>query len=204
MENVDVLVIGSGFGGAVMACRLAEKGRKVVVLERGRRWLPSDYPSVSQKNWFWDEAEPEKQNGWVDFRNFGDMSIAMGAGVGGGSLIYANVSIEAKPEAFDQGWPQAINYATLKPYYDITGVMLNVQTLPASQWTPRTHLMKEAADAVGAGDRFTVLPQAITFDPDWRAENDDSFDYRHSKMWVNAQGKQQGTCTHCGLSLIHI
>jgi len=198
MEKVDVLVIGSGFGGAVMACRLAEKGSKVVVLERGRRWLPSEYPSVSQTDWLWDEDEPEKQNGWIDFRNFGDMSIAMGAGVGGGSLIYANVSIEAKPEAFEQGWPEAIDYAALKPYYDITGVMLNVQTLPASQWTPRTHLMKEAAEAVGAGDRFTVVPQAITFDPEWRAENDDSFDYRHSKSWVNAQGKEQGTCTHCG------
>ena len=81
MEKVDVLVIGSGFGGAVMACRMAEKGSKVLVLERGRRWLASEYPSVTQRDWFWDEDEPEKQNGWIDFRYFGDMSVAMGAGV---------------------------------------------------------------------------------------------------------------------------
>ncbi|HCE40591.1 MAG TPA: GMC family oxidoreductase, partial [Alcanivorax sp.] len=85
MERVNTLIIGSGFGGAVMACRLAERGERVLVLERGRRWLPEDYPSVSQDHWFWDEDEPEKQNGWLDFRYFGDMSVALGAGVGGGS-----------------------------------------------------------------------------------------------------------------------
>ncbi|WP_297763488.1 GMC family oxidoreductase [uncultured Alcanivorax sp.] len=198
MENVDVLIIGSGFGGSVMACRMAEKGSRVVVLERGRRWLSDDYPSVSQRDWFWDEDEPEKQNGWIDFRYFGDMSIAMGAGVGGGSLIYANVSIEAKPEAFAQGWPEAIDYATLKPHYDTTGIMLNVQELPGNQWTPRTHLMKEGADAVGAGDRFRIVPQAITFDPDWSTQRDDPYSYSHSQSWVNPQGKTQGTCVHCG------
>lgn len=199
MEKVDVLVIGSGFGGSVMACRLAEKGSKVIVLERGRRWLPDDYPSVSQQNWLWDEGEPEKQNGWIDFRYFGDMSVAMGSGVGGGSLIYANVSIEATPETFDSGWPEAISYAALKPHYDTAGVMMNVQTLPDNQWTPRTRLMKEAAEALGDGHRFRMVDQAVTFDPDWSSDMDaDPYDYKHSKSWVNAQGKQQGTCTHCG------
>ena len=95
MENVDVLIIGSGFGGSVMACRMAEKGSQVVVLERGRRWLPEAYPSVSQRDWFWDEDEPEKQNGWLDFRYFGDMSIATGAGVGG-----ATVGTHALPKGY--------------------------------------------------------------------------------------------------------
>ena len=83
MSDFDSIVIGSGFGGAVMACRLAEKGARVLVLERGRRWKPEDYPSVSQKHWLWDEDEPERQNGWLDFRYFGDMSVAQGAGVAG-------------------------------------------------------------------------------------------------------------------------
>src|SRR5690606_1477852 len=65
MERVDTLVIGSGFGGAVMALRLAEKGAKVVVLERGRRWTPAEYPSVSGRHWWWDEDAPERQNGWI-------------------------------------------------------------------------------------------------------------------------------------------
>ncbi|MDX1803219.1 MAG: GMC oxidoreductase [Alcanivorax sp.] len=198
MEHTDVLVIGSGFGGAVMACRLAEKGAQVVVLERGRRWQPEDYPSVSQQHWLWDEDEPEQHNGWVDFRYFGDMSIAMGAGVGGGSLIYANVSVEAKPQVFEQGWPEAIRYQVLKPHYQTAGEMLNVQTLPDNQWTPRTRLMKEGAEAIGAGERFCVVPQAITFDPHWTPQQDAPYDYRHSKSWTNAQGQQQGTCVHCG------
>lgn len=198
MENVDVLIIGSGFGGSVMACRLAQKGSQVVVLERGRRWDANTYPSVSQENWLWDEKEPEKQNGWLDFRYFGDMSIAAGAGVGGGSLIYANVSIEAKPEAFAEGWPEAITYDVLQPHYAVTGDMLNVQTLPDNQWTPRTHLMKEGADAVGASERFKIVPQAITFNEQWHSDLPDAYDYSHSKRWVNAQGKEQGTCVHCG------
>ncbi|MFP1684532.1 GMC oxidoreductase [Alloalcanivorax sp. C16-1] len=198
MESVNTLIIGSGFGGSVMACRLAERGEQVVVLERGRRWRPEDYPSVSQDHWFWDEDEPERQNGWLDFRYFGDMSIALGAGVGGGSLIYANVSIEPPPQVFEQGWPEAITHAILKPHYRTVGRMLNVQTLPDRQWTPRTRLMHESADKLGHGHRFRVVPQAITFDPDWHAGLDDAFDYRHSKPWTNEQGQRQGTCVHCG------
>lgn len=198
MERVGTLIIGSGFGGAVMACRLAEQGDAVLVLERGRRWLPTEYPSVSQDHWLWDEEAPEKQNGWLDFRYFGDMSIALGAGVGGGSLIYANVSVEAHPEAFEQGWPEAIRYPLLRDHYRTVGEMLNVQTLPDHQWTARTHLLRDAAEALGDGDRFRVVPQAITFDPDWHAGLDQPYEYRHSKPWINAQGQRQGTCVHCG------
>jgi cholesterol oxidase len=198
MSDFDSIVIGSGFGGAVMACRLAEKGARVLVLERGRRWKPEDYPSVSQKHWLWDEDEPEQQNGWLDFRYFGDMSVAQGAGVGGGSLIYANVSIDAKPEIFENGWPAAIRYAALKPHYDTVAQMMSVQRLPENQFTARTRLMQEAAGKIGAADRFSLVPQAVTFDPDWHYGLDDPHDARHSKRWVNDQGVAQGTCTHCG------
>ncbi|KAF0809191.1 cholesterol oxidase [Alcanivorax sp. S71-1-4] len=198
MERVDTLVIGSGFGGAVMALRLAEKGAKVVVLERGRRWAPADYPSVSGRHWLWDEDEPEKQNGWIDFRYFGDMSVAVGAAVGGGSLIYANISVEAPPERFSQGWPAAISHAVLRPHYDTVARMMNVQPLPVNQYTPRTRLMRDAAESIGAGERFRVLPQAVTFDPDWHDQLPQPFDYGHSRAWTNDQGRQQGTCVHCG------
>lgn len=198
METVATLIIGSGFGGSVMACRLAERGERVVVLERGRRWQSRDYPSVSQDNWLWDEDEPEHQNGWLDFRYFGDMSIAMGAGVGGGSLIYANVSLDARPEMFEQGWPEAIRYPQLSRHYHTVGQMMGVQSLPDNQWTPRTRLMHEAAEKLGHGGRFKVVPQAIQFDPEWHAGLDDAYDYRHSKTWTNAHGREQGTCVHCG------
>lgn len=198
MSRFDTIVIGSGFGGAVTACRLQEKGARVLVLERGRRWDVDDYPSVSQQNWLWDEDEPERQNGWIDFRYFGDMSVVQGAGVGGGSLIYANVSIEARPEVFEQGWPAAIRYDSLASHYQTTGEMLSVATLPDNQWTDRTRLMHDAAHAIGAGDRFRVVPQAISFDPDYSYARELPFDVRHSKRFTNAHGKQQGTCVHCG------
>lgn len=198
MEQFDTVVVGSGFGGAVMACRLAEKGETVLVLERGRRWRPDEYPSVSHDHWFWDEDEPERQNGWLDFRWFGDMSVAMGAGVGGGSLIYANVSIEAPPATFDQGWPEAITHDALKPHYDEAGRMLAVGPMPERQLTPRTRLMREAAERLGHGDRFRVVDQALSYDPDWHADLPDAYSHDRSRRFINAQGVEQGTCVHCG------
>jgi len=194
----DVIVIGSGFGGAVTACRLAEKGAKVLILERGRRWETKDYPRDPSDAWIYDPHEPHKQNGWLDFRLFDDMGVAMGAGVGGGSLIYANVSIEAKPWLFKRGWPPEITYEELKPYYDRVGKMLNVQTVPDNQLTKRFQLMKESAVALGYGERFSKLPLAVTFSQDWSPDLEDPFNDKHSKPIENAQGQRQGTCVHCG------
>ena len=124
-HSFDVIVIGSGFGGAVSACRLAEKGMKVLILERGRRWDPKDYPRKPGDAWVFDSDEPHKQNGWLDLRFLDDMIVAQCAGVGGGSLIYANVSVEPKKELFDKGWPAEITLDELKPYYKKVGKMLN-------------------------------------------------------------------------------
>ena len=88
----DVIIIGSGFGGAVTACRLAEKGMKVLVLERGRRWNRQNFPSVTDRDYIWDSNHPEKCNGWFDFRVFKDMTVVQGAGVGGGSLMTPRIA----------------------------------------------------------------------------------------------------------------
>jgi cholesterol oxidase len=194
----DVIVIGSGFGGAVTACRLAEKGAKVLILERGRRWKPNEYPRALDDAWMYDSSEPHKQNGWLDYRNFGDMGVAMGAGVGGGSLIYANVSIEAEPELFNNGWPPEITYTELKPYYDKVGDMLDLQTIPDNQLTRRFQLMKEGATNLGYAARFDKVPLAVSFDKDWHYGLDDPYNDRHSKPKTNKHGQQQGTCVHCG------
>ena len=197
-NTFDVIIIGSGFGGAVTACRLAEKGLKALVLERGRRWEHNKYPRDLDDPWIYDPDEPQRQNGWLDFRMFDDMSIAQGAGVGGGSLIYANISVEAKPELFNQGWPPEITYAELKPYYDQVGVMLNLQTLPDNQLTRRFNLMKEGAEKLGYGDRFRKLPVAVSFSQNWPKFPEDPFSDRNSEKFINDQGQQQGTCVHCG------
>ncbi|MCI0465254.1 MAG: NAD(P)-binding protein, partial [Gemmataceae bacterium] len=95
--DFDVIVIGSGFGGAITGCRLAEAGCRVLILERGRRWDPDRYPRNLEDPWVWSHERPERENGWIDLRFFRHMAVAQGAGVGGGSLIYANVSAEPPP-----------------------------------------------------------------------------------------------------------
>lgn len=194
----DVAVIGSGFGGAVAACRLAHAGRSVLVLERGRRWSPDTYPREPDDAWVWDQDKPEACNGWMDLRLLDDMWVAQGAGVGGGSLIYANISIDAKPAAFAAGWPSEINYDVLKPYYECVADMLGSRPLPDGQLTRRFTLMKEAADKIGEGARFQKLDLAVTFDETWSYDLPDAVDPKHSKPFTNRFGKQQGTCIHCG------
>lgn len=194
----DVVVIGSGFGAAVAACRLAREGRAVLVLERGRRWTPDTYPREPDDAWIWNQDNPAKHHGWIDLRFLDDMWVAQGAGVGGGSLIYANISIDAEPAAFASGWPAEIDYNVLKPYYDRVKGMLDARPLPDGQLTQRFQLMKAAAEAIGKGDRFRKLDLAVSFDEDWSYDLPDAVNPRHSKTFVNAFGKQQGTCVHCG------
>lgn len=196
--NFDVLIIGSGFGGAVTACRLAEAGMKVLVLERGRRWEVKDYPSQSSANWIYDNDQPQREYGWVDWRFWGNMTVVCGAAVGGGSLIYANVSAPAHDEAFDKGWPPQINHTELKRYYDRVGKMLLVQTIPDNQLTPRFKLMKEAAEKAGYGDRFIKMPIAVSFSEKYPLHPDDPFNNDNSFPFDNDQGVRQGTCVHCG------
>ena len=196
--DFDVIVIGSGFGGAVAACRFAEAGARVLVLERGRRWDRTSYPSVTGRDWFWSERDPVNGNGWIDFRVFPHIAVAQGAAVGGGSLIYANISAVPSPDAFAAGWPPEITFEELAPHYATAGTVMNVQKVPDNQWTPRMHLMQDAAVAIGAADRFRLLDLAVTFDP--------AFDFNASgpaaigrTVWhKNAQGIEQGTCVHCG------
>src|SRR5712692_4934567 len=100
ISDFDAIVVGSGFGGAITACRLAEAGYQVLLLERGRRWDVHTYPREPNDPWLWDASAPQLRNGWFDVRVFRHMTVIQGAGVGGGSLVYANISIEAKPETF--------------------------------------------------------------------------------------------------------
>jgi len=194
----DVVVVGSGFGGAVAACRLGKAGRSVLVLERGRRWTPDQYPREPHDAWVWEQSRPELHNGWIDLRFLKHMWVAQGAGVGGGSLIYANISIDAKPSSFAAGWPSQIDYPTLQPYYERVADMLGSRPLPDGQLTRRFELMQDAAAKIDASDRFRKLDLAVTFDDHWSYSLPDATNARHSKSWINRFGKQQGTCVHCG------
>ena len=195
--DYDAIVIGSGFGGAVTACRLAERGYRVLVLERGRRWTAPDYPRGVGDAWLWDPACPERRNGWVELRAFRHIAVAQGAAVGGGSLIYANVSAVPPPEIFDRGWPAEITAETMAPHYGTVGTFMGVQKVPPDQWPPRTRLMQEAAGRLGLPERFRALDLAISFDPGW-SERDRALGPGASRRFVNQQGVEQGTCVHAG------
>jgi cholesterol oxidase len=196
--DFDAIVIGSGFGGAISACRLAEAGYKVLILERGRRWDKTNYPRKPEDQWLWNNEHPEKEQGWLDLHVFDHMAVATGAAVGGGSLIYANISCEAPASAFAAGWPAEITYAELQPYYDRVAAFMNVKPVPANQWTNRMKLMQDSANAIGAGDRFKQLDLAVSFDPAWTYDQPDPFNILKSMRFVNPQGVEQGTCVHLG------
>ncbi len=199
MSRFDVIVIGSGFGGAITACRLAEKGMKVLVLERGRRWTPETYPRKPEDDWIWDNKRPHKSNGWVDYRFSMGVCTVQGAGVGGGSLIYANVCIDPKEELFDHGWPRELTFEELRPYLRKVEEKLRPVPIPPEQSSRRFQVMKEGAESIGLGERFRPVPLAITFDEAWRDEGGpEPHEESRSVPWVNAQGLTQGTCVHCG------
>src|SRR5215471_12075292 len=102
--SYDVVVIGSGFGGAITGCRLAQAGRSVCVLERGRRWGKTEFPRTlgQMKRAFWNRDA----HGFLDYRVFRHIDVLQASGVGGGSLVYFNVHRRAKPKIFQRPlWP---------------------------------------------------------------------------------------------------
>lgn len=197
-NGFDAIIVGSGFGGAVVAHRLASAGHHVLVLERGRRWNPGNFPRAPQDPWLWDDRDPAARHGWFDFRIFPNMSVVQGAGVGGGSLVYANISVNAKPDTFEHGFPPEIRFGTLAPHYDEVGRMLSVAPVPANQLPARTRLLREAAQKAGYTHRFRQLDLAVSFSDTWNDQLPDAFTAAHSVDHVNAFGVTQGTCVHLG------
>jgi cholesterol oxidase len=152
--SYDVVVIGSGFGGSVTACRLAQAGRSVGILERGRRWANTDFPrSPGQiaRDAFWDPAHGHF--GLVEYEAFDRMHVIEGCGVGGGSLHYFNVHVRPPDGVFeDPRWPAGITGKVLAPYFDLARDMLDVAPLtpPAGRTLPRrTTTFQDACSAAG-------------------------------------------------------
>jgi cholesterol oxidase len=207
--DFEVVVVGSGFGGAVAACRLAEAGYKLLVLERGRRWQSrhfprsgaTDFPRKAGDPFLWNQDEPEQENGWFDVRIFPRMIVLTAAGVGGGSLAYSNVSVEPAPDVFEEGWPKEIRAADLAEHFDTVGKMLDVAHLPENQLTERFKLLREGAAAIGYSDLFRSLPLAVSFDEDFVPEPNPGGLARHvqnAKRFPNRHGVEQGRCVHLG------
>jgi len=163
-RSYDALVVGSGFGGGVTACRLAEAGWKVCVLERGRRFGRDDFPERPDQapRLLWHpKANP---GGMFDLRLMREVAVITAAGVGGGSLVYANVQLRAPAEVFDAGWPEAIDRPTLDPWYDRTEVALEPRTTPDEPALRKLGAFEELARL--GGRQSERLPLAVHFGED--------------------------------------
>lgn len=196
--DFDVVIIGSGFGGAVSALRLAEGGYKVLVLERGRRWVREQYPSVTQKDWLWNERRPAETNGWLDIRLHGKIGTVAGAGVGGGSLHFANVVIDAHEDFFKAGWPPEINFQVLAPYYQKVSDVLHPRRIPSNQHSNRTKLLKEAALLAGFAAQYEEVDLNIKFEETYSYDASRVPRAEDSVMTPNPDGLEQGFCVHLG------
>jgi cholesterol oxidase len=185
-QRYDVVIVGSGFGGAIAACRLAQAGRSVCVLERGRRWEKGAFPrTIGQlRRAFWDNAHPEKSPGLFDYRSFRTIDVLQASGVGGGSLVYFNVQLEAPARVFARGWPQAITRQVLDPYYRLVQEMLDAVPLNPPQGRalpPRTQAFLQAAQ--GAGTAADLVKIAVYTGPERRNPHG---------------GMLQSACVYCG------
>jgi cholesterol oxidase len=162
-DHYDVLVIGSGFGGSVAALRLTEKGYRVGVLEAGRRFRDEDFAVTSWRvrKFLW--APRLGLYGIQRIHLLPDVLVLCGAGVGGGSLVYANTLYVPPKEFFDDPqWAGITDWQReLSPYYDQAARMLGVTEVPHP--TPLDHTFKAVAESMDVGDTFRMTPVGVYF-----------------------------------------
>lgn len=196
----DVIVVGSGFGGSVSALRLTEKGYRVGVLEAGRRFTRETLPKNSWdlRNFLW--APALGLFGIQRIHLLGNVMVLAGAGVGGGSLNYANtLYVPPKPFFDDPQWKDITDWQEeLTPYYDQARRMLGVRLNPTM--TPSDVHLKATAQAMGIGDTFHLAPVGVFFgdgeDADGRAKAAPGTEV--ADPYFGGAGPSRKACTECG------
>ena len=192
--DYDVVVIGSGFGGSVAALRLVEKGYRVAVVEAGRRFKDEDFAKTSweTKKFLW--APALGCYGIQRLNLLPNLLVMAGAGVGGGSLVYANTLYEPQTDAFykDKQWSHITDWRDeLAPYYDQAKRMLGVVENPVR--TPADDVMEKVATDMGVGDTFHPTPVGVFFggpgaDPDEKVAD----------PFFGGAGPDRNPCRNCG------
>jgi len=189
-HDYDVLVVGSGFGGSVAALRLTEKGYRVGVLEAGRRFADDDFAKTSWdvRRFLW--APKLGCFGIQRIVRLKDVVVLAGAGVGGGSLNYANTLYEP-PDAFydDPQWREITDWRTeLAPHYVTASRMLGVVTNPTM--TASDVAMKAVAEEMGVGHTFRLTPVGVFFGAPAGETVDDPY--------FGGAGPRRTGCLECG------
>lgn len=187
--DYDWLVIGSGFGGSVSALRLAEKGYRVGVLECGRRFADHELPKSTwdlRRYWY---APRLGLNGIFRLTVFKDVAIASGAGVGGGSLVYANTLYRAPARFYsDPQWASLDNWSSvLAPHYAEAERMLGVTTY--DQDDPADDLLREYARELGVEDTYAKTRVGVYLGEPGRTVPDPYF---------GGEGPDRTGCLRCG------
>jgi len=188
-EHYDWVIIGSGFGGSVSAHRLTQKGYKVLVIEKGRRFAEEDFPKTNWdlKRWMWDPAMGLKGIFKMSFMKH--MTVLHGVGVGGGSLVYANTLPTPKSPFFQSGsWSTLADWETeLAPHYATAKRMLGATPNPLM--TKGDEVMKEIARDMGREEHFHPTEVAVYFGEPNKKVPDPYFD---------GEGPDRVGCTFCG------
>jgi cholesterol oxidase len=189
-SDFDVVIIGSGFGGSVAALRLTEKGYKVAVLEAGRRFADKDFPKTSWRLSKFLYMPRLGLRGIQRIHVLPDVLVLAGAGVGGGSLVYANTLYKPPASYFaDKQWNQITDWdSELSPWYDQASRMLGVATNP--YFSPSDEAMKEVADQMGVGHTFKLAPLGVYFGDGNGVKSKDPF--------FGGVGPDRNGCLQCG------
>ncbi len=188
--DYDFVVIGSGFGGAVSACRLAEKGYRVAVIEMGKRWAPTDFPATnwSLRRWFWRPGL--RLFGFYNMRPFKHVMVLCGNAVGGGSVTYANTMLVPPASVWGEGsWAGVADWrAEMPAHYATAKRMLGVtenQILGDAD-----HMLKRMAEHQGFGDSFYKTDVAVYFGDGPGVTKPDPF--------FGGKGPARTGCVGCG------
>ncbi|MBL0141829.1 MAG: GMC family oxidoreductase [Betaproteobacteria bacterium] len=191
--DYDWIVVGSGFGGSVSALRLAEKGYRVAVLESGRRLRDEDFAKSTWdlRRFLWAPALGLR--GILRMTTFKDIFIASGAGVGGGSLVYANTLYRAKPAFFSNPqWPGTADWSRiLEPHYGTAERMLGSQPVPYDSDGQR--LLKKMGAYFGTPETFVRTSCAVFFGEPGATVPDPYF---------GGKGPERTGCTRCGACMV--
>jgi len=187
--DADVAIIGSGFGGSVAALRLVEKGYKVVVIEAGSRYNDEDFAKTSfqLKKFLFFPRLGLKGIQRIDLLR--NVMVMSGAGVGGGSLVYANTLYRPPVAFFKTGsWSEMTDWqSVLEPYFDQAERMLGVETNPF--FSPSDAALKKVAEDMGVGDTFRMTPVGVHFGEAGKTVADPYF---------GGAGPARTGCINCG------
>lgn len=185
----DVILIGSGFGGSVSALRLAEKGHRVLVLEKGRRFAPEDFPKTNWdlRRWMWMPGLG--MEGIFQMSFLEHVTVLHGVGVGGGSLVYANTLPTPKRPFFEaESWAHLADWQReLEPHYATARRMLGATKNPALGRGDR--VLQEIARDLGREEHFEPTEVAVHFGEPGRRVPDPYF---------GGDGPERVGCTFCG------